>query len=256
MPVAREREDRDQATVAPSHDPDPPGIDVRQVLHHPVVRGEHVVDVEPAVVDRIVVLRAEPGAPPVLRRDHDIAALDRLAHEGPRRMAPVSVHSAVHPDRRRVPVRATPVERLKQVGRNGQVPHPAPVRDPPEVHHALGDRVVDAVDTRLLPRVPGVVGDRVVLPAVADVQVAGPDRVHGHVGSGAVGPVPGGLLAREAGWPERDQEAEPEQAPECVRRPARSTGGGSDHVPIPRLRRASGGANDLRRVIYRGHPLR
>ena len=118
--VAEHREQRDVAAVAPSHHPEPLGIDVRQRLQE-LHRAHHVVDLVAAVVDGVVVLLAVTGAAAILRADDDVAALDRVLDEREHVDAPVAVHAAVHPDHRGVTAGSAFLQRLKQVRRNVHV---------------------------------------------------------------------------------------------------------------------------------------
>ena len=87
---------------------------------------------------------AVAGAAAVVGRDHDVALLHGLAHEGPHAESPIGVHAAVHPHQRRM-TGGILGERRKHVGRNLEAIGAALVRDLLEVHDALGPCFVCAV---------------------------------------------------------------------------------------------------------------
>src|SRR5205823_12378079 len=92
-----------ETAVAPTHDPDAIGVDVRERLEV-VDAGQHVIQLLAAVVDRVVEGGAVPGAATIVGRHDDVATLDRFLHEWQHRLRPIAVHAAVHPHHRRVKI--------------------------------------------------------------------------------------------------------------------------------------------------------
>ena len=92
---------RDQPAVAPAHDADALRVDVVVVLQHPLPAGEHVLDLQPAVVDQLPELLAVAGAAAVLRRDDRVALLEQLAQDVDVVAVDVAVNAAVDEDDQR-----------------------------------------------------------------------------------------------------------------------------------------------------------
>src|SRR5690606_24059566 len=85
---------------------------------------------------------------------------------------------AVHPDERRVTARTALLKRLVDVGRDVHVPDATAVGDLAVVEDTGAARLEDAVRARLSFDRPLVVRDRMILVAVAHIELGRTLRVH------------------------------------------------------------------------------
>ena len=161
-----------EAAVAPPHDPNSLRIDVRQRVQ--ILNGcQHVVDLLAAVVDRIVVRGAVTRAATIVGRNDDVTALHRLLHERQHRLRPIAMHATVHPHHCRVPARSALGERCEEIAGNLHPVGAALVCDLLELVRAARTRCQDAVGPRFLGDLSREVGLRLILGAIADVQLFG-----------------------------------------------------------------------------------
>ena len=87
--------------MAPSQDTHACRVHVGQIVHRPVARRLHVVDLAAPVVDRVVELRAVPRAAAVFRRNHHVALLQQLTKDVRVVAVERAMHVAVHQDQQR-----------------------------------------------------------------------------------------------------------------------------------------------------------
>ena len=102
--------------MAPSDDADATGIDEGQRFDSPVAGGDAVVDLEPAVVDGLLVFLAVSGRAAVLGRHHHVAQVHQLADDVGVVGGEVRVHAAVRQDQQRRFLRAVEIPGHEEVG--------------------------------------------------------------------------------------------------------------------------------------------
>jgi hypothetical protein len=112
-------------------------VDLRiPVLQH-LERGHDVVDLGAAVIDRVIERLAVADAAAILRRDHDIALRCRLPDVRNVVLVEMTADVLVHPDERRMTLRAAKIQRLEDERRNVEVADAAPVADLRHLHDAV-----------------------------------------------------------------------------------------------------------------------
>src|SRR5437870_10580478 len=77
--MRKDRQQRNQTTMAPAHDPHPPRIDLVVRLQHELSRRMNVLHFQSAVVDTMPIIAPVTAAAAIVRCDDRIALLDQLA---------------------------------------------------------------------------------------------------------------------------------------------------------------------------------
>src|ERR1017187_5965754 len=164
--------------MTPAHDAEPVGVHVGKRLE--VIDGRRdVIEFLAAVVDRHVVRVAVPGAPAVVRRDDDVAALHGLLHEREHRLIPVAMHASVHPDHRGVALRPAVLHGCEEVCRDHHAVGAALVGDLLEIYDSLEPGGIDAVGLLLQHLRSPEIGFRKVFRFGADVELPCAGAVEG-----------------------------------------------------------------------------
>ena len=165
--------------MAPAHDPDPLGIDVRQLRFQIVDGAHHIVHFVSAVIDCFVERLAKSRAAAILGRDDHVAAFDCFLDERKIERIHIAVDAAVHPDHGGMAARPALGQRLEQIGRDVEVADAASVRHLLKIDHAFRGFGKSRIGLFLLLDVAlEIVTEREIVGLVADVELLGALRIH------------------------------------------------------------------------------
>src|SRR5262249_60859866 len=87
---------RNPPAVAPADDAAALRINVRIIPDHPPLPRQHVVVLQAAVINQLPKAAAVTGAAAIIRRDHGVPLLNKLADDVQRAGAEIAVHAAMH----------------------------------------------------------------------------------------------------------------------------------------------------------------